>query len=147
MVEPLVKRAYETEKKAAASYTDGLGLIRGQGLKYTKVEEVVGRIAVDTIIHKHLMKAILEAQKELEKLAGEGPIEEVKEVELVPEQKALVKRFAEMHLEIEKDMIETYQKMAEKMTHPLFKGLAEALVENEKEHHRILAELIAKYRE
>ncbi|ASJ12709.1 ferritin family protein [Thermococcus thioreducens] len=147
MIEPLVKRAYETEKKAAASYTDGLGLIRGQGLKYTKVEEVVGRIAVDTIIHKHLMKAILEAQKELEKLAGEGPIEEVKEVELVPEQKALVKRFAEMHLEIEKDMIETYQRMAEKMTHPLFKGLAEALIENEKEHHRILAELIAKYRE
>ncbi|WP_240924265.1 ferritin family protein [Thermococcus sp. 21S7] len=147
MVEPLVKRAYETEKKAAASYTDGLGLIRGQGLRYTKVEEVVGRIAVDTIIHKHLMKAILEAQKELEKLAGEGPIEEVKEVELVPEQKALVKRFAEMHLDIEKDMIETYQKMAEKMTHPLFKSLAEALVENEKEHHRILAELIAKYRE
>ncbi|NJE10508.1 rubrerythrin family protein [Thermococcus sp. MAR1] len=147
MVEPLVKRAYETEKKAAASYTDGLGLIRGQGLKYTKVEEVVGRIAIDTIIHKHLMKAILEAQKELEKLAGEGPIEEVKEVELVPEQKALVKRFAEMHLEIEKDMIETYQRMAEKMTHPLFKGLAEALIENEKEHHRLLAELIAKYKE
>jgi rubrerythrin len=147
MVEPLVKRAYETEKKAAASYTDGLALVRGQGLRYTKVEELVGRIAVDTIIHKHLMKAILDAQKELEKLAGEGPISEVKDVELAPEQKALVKRFAEMHLDIEKDMIETYQKMAEKMTHPLFKGLAEALVENEKEHHRILAELIAKYKE
>ncbi|AEK72034.1 hypothetical protein GQS_00655 [Thermococcus sp. 4557] len=147
MVEPLVKRAYETEKKAAASYTDGLALVRGQGLRYTKVEELVGRIAVDTIIHKHLMKAILDAQKELEKLAGEGPISEVKDVELAPEQKALVKRFAEMHLDIEKDMIETYQKMAEKMTHPLFKGLAEALVENEKEHHRILAELIAKYGE
>jgi len=147
MVEPLVKRAYETEKKAAASYTDGLALVRGQGLRYTKVEELVGRIAVDTIIHKHLMKAILDAQKELEKLAGEGPVSEVKDVELAPEQKALVKRFAEMHLDIEKDMIETYQKMAEKMTHPLFKGLAEALIENEKEHHRILAELIAKYKE
>ncbi|KUH34495.1 hypothetical protein APY94_01355 [Thermococcus celericrescens] len=147
MSEPLVKRAYETEKKAAASYTDGLGLIRGQGLRYTKVEEVVGRIAVDTIIHKHLMKAILDAQKELEKLAGEGPISEVKDVELAPEQRALVKRFAEMHLDIEKDMIETYQKMAEKMTHPLFKSLAEALVENEREHHRILAELIIKYKE
>jgi len=147
MVEPLVKHAYETEKKAAASYTDGLGLVRGQGLRYTKVEEAVGRIAVDTVIHKHLMNAILEAQKELEKLAGEGPVSELKEVELSPEQKALVRRFAEMHLEIEKDMIETYQKMAEKMTHPLFKGLAEAIVENEREHHRILAELIAKYKE
>jgi rubrerythrin len=93
------------------------------------------------------MKAILDAQKELENLAGEGPISEVKEIELSTEQRALVRRFAEMHLEIEKDMIETYQKMAEKMTHPLFKGLAEALVENEKEHHRILAELIAKYKE
>lgn len=147
MVEPLVKKAYEIEKKAAASYTDGLGLIRGQGLRYTKVEEGVGRIAVDTVIHKHLMQAILEAQKELEKLAGEGAVSELKEVELTPEQKALVKRFAEMHLEIEKDMIKTYQKMAEKMTHPLFKGIAEALVENEREHHRILAELIAKYKE
>lgn len=147
MSEPLVKHAYETEKKAASSYTDGLGKLRGQGLRYTKVEEVVGRIAVDTIIHKHLMEAILNAQKELEKLAGEGPVEEVKDVELSPEQKALVKRFAEMHLEIEKDMIETYQKMAEKMTHPLFKGIAEALVKNEQEHHRLLAELIARYKE
>ena len=147
MSEPLVKHAYETEKKAASSYTDGLKLIRGQGLRYTKVEEIVGRIAVDTVIHKHLMKAILEAQKELEKLAGEGPLSEVKDVELSPEQKALVKRFAEMHLEIEKDMIQTYEKMAEKMTHPLFKGIAEALVDNEREHHRLLAELIAKYKE
>jgi len=147
MSEPLVKHAYETEKKAAASYIDGLKLIRGQGLRYTKVEEIVGRIAVDTVIHKHLMEAILDAQKELEKLAGEGPLEEVKDVELSPEQRALVKRFAEMHLEIEKDMIETYEKMAEKMTHPLFKGIAEAIVENEREHHRLLAELIAKCRE
>ncbi len=147
MSEPLVKHAYETEKKAASSYTDGLKLIRGQGLRYTKVEEIVGRIAVDTVIHKHLMEAILEAQKELEKLSGEGPLSEVKDVELSPEQRALVKRFAEMHLEIEKDMIQTYEKMAEKMTHPLFRGIAEALVENEREHHRLLAELIAKYRE
>ncbi len=146
MSEPLVKHAYETEKKAASSYLDGLKLIKGQGLKYTKVEEIVLRIAVDTVIHKHLMEAILNAQKELGKIS-EGPIEELKEVELSPEQKALVKRFAEMHLEIEKDMIQTYQKMAEKMTHPLFKGIAEALVENEREHHRLLAELIAKYKE
>ncbi|WP_461864399.1 ferritin family protein [Thermococcus sp.] len=147
MVEPLVKKAYETEKKAAGSYTDGLGLIRGQGLRYTGVEKTVGRIAVDTIIHKHLMKAILDAMKEIEKLAGGGPVEEIREAELSNDQKALVKRFAEMHLEIEKDMIETYQKMAEKMGHPLFKGLAEALVENEREHHRLLAELIAEYGE
>ncbi|WP_297518064.1 ferritin family protein [Thermococcus sp.] len=147
MSEPLVKHAYETEKKAASSYTDGLGLIRGQGLRYTKVEEIVGRIAVDTVIHKHLMEAILDAQKELEKLAGEGPLSEVRDVELSPEQKALVKRFAEMHLDIEKDMIDTYQKMAEKMTHPLFRGLAEAIVENEREHHRLLAKLIAEYTE
>ncbi len=147
MTEPLVKHAYETEKKAASSYTDGLKLIRGQGLRYTKVEEVVGRIAVDTVIHKHLMEAILNAQKDLEKLAGEGPVEEVREIKLSPEQRALVKRFAEMHLDIERDMIETYQKMSEKMTHPLFKGLAEAIVENEREHHRLLAELIARYKE
>ncbi len=146
MVETLVKKAAEIEKKAANSYVDGLGLIRGQGLKYTKVEEIVGRIAIDTIIHKHLMQAIVDAQKELAKLGTGEPIKEIKDMELNGEQKALVRRFAEMHLEIEKGMIETYEKMAEKMTHPLLKQLALGLVENEKEHHRLLGELIAKYK-
>lgn len=148
MVEPLVKKASEVEDKAAKSYTEGLAKIRGQGLKYTAAEAVITRIAVDTIIHKHLMKAILEAQKELEKVGkGYEHVKEPMDIEISGEQALLVKRFAEMHLEIEKDMIETYQKMAEKMTHPLFKGLAEALVKNEQEHHRLLAELIAKYKE
>ncbi len=146
MVEPLVKKAADIEKKAAASYIDGLGLIRGQGLKYTKVEEIVGRIAIDTIIHKHLMQAIVDAQKELAKLGTGEPLKEIEDIDMSAEQKALVKRFAEMHLEIEKGMIETYQEMAEKMTHPLLKQLALGLVENEKEHHRLLGELIAKYK-
>ncbi len=144
MTEPLVKKAAEIEKKAAASYIDGLRLIRGQGLKYTKVEEVVGRIAIDTIIHRYLMESIEKAQKELAKLS-EGPME-IKDVELNADQKALVKRFAEMHLEIEKGMIEIYGKMAERMTHPLLKNLALAIQENEKEHHKLLGELIAKYK-
>lgn len=148
MVEPLVKKAAEVEDKAAKSYTEGLAKIRGQGLKYTDTEAVVTRIAVDTIIHKHLMKAILEAQKELEKVGkGYEHVKEPEEIELSGEQALLVKRFAEMHLEIEKDMIETYKKMAEKMTHPLFKGLAEALVKNEEDHHRLLKKLIEKYGE
>jgi methyl-accepting chemotaxis protein len=145
MVEPLVKRAAEIEKKAAKSYTDGLGLIRGQGLKYTKVEEIVGRIAIDTIIHRYLMEAINKAQKDLEKLS-QGPIEEIKDIELNEDQKAVVRRFAEMHLEIEKDMIELYGKMAENMSHPLLKNLALAIQENEREHHKLLGELLAKYR-
>lgn len=148
MVEPLVKKASEVEDKAAKSYTEGLAKLRGQGLKYTAAEAIITRIAVDTIIHKHLMKAILEAQKELEKVRkGYEHVKEPMDIEISGEQALLVKRFSEMHLEIEKDMVETYQKMAEKMTHPLFKGLAEALVKNEQEHHRLLAELIAKYTE
>ncbi|USH00304.1 rubrerythrin family protein [Thermococcus argininiproducens] len=148
MVEPLVKKAADVENEAAKSYTEGLAKLRGQGLKYTDVEAVVSRIAVDTIVHKHLMKAILEAQKELEKVRkGYEQVKEPMEMEMSKEQALLVKRFAEMHLEIEKDMIETYQKMAEKMTHPLFKGLAEALVKNEEEHHRLLKQLIEKHKE
>jgi len=148
MVEPLVKKAVETEEEATKNYTEGLAKIRGQGLKYTDVEAVISRIAVDTIVHKHLMKAILEAQKELEKVRkGYEHVKEPMEIEMGKEHGFLVKRFAEMHLEIEKDMIETYQKMAEKMTHPLFKGLAEALVENEKEHHKLLEELIEKHKD
>ncbi|MDK2783017.1 MAG: hypothetical protein PWQ32_606 [Thermococcaceae archaeon] len=148
MVEPLVKKAAEIEDKAAKGYIEGLAKIRGQGLRYPDAEAVVTRIAVDTIIHKHLMKAILEAQKELKNIKkGYEHVKEPMEIEPTKEQALLVKRFAEMHLEIERDMIETYRKMAEKMTHPLFKGLAEALAKNEEEHHRLLKKLIEKYEE
>jgi len=43
-------------------------------------------------------------------------------------------------------MIELYGKMAENMSHPLLKNLALAIQENEREHHRLLGELLAKYR-
>ncbi|AEC52489.1 hypothetical protein PNA2_1574 [Pyrococcus sp. NA2] len=141
MVEPLVKKAYEVEKEAVSSYFDGLAKIRGQGLRYEDVEKVIKRIAIDTIVHKHLMKAIMDAQEEIRKL---GELE-TREEDIPEERKALIKRFAEIHLEIEKNMIETYEKMAEKMTHPLFKGLAKALMENEREHHKMLKELIDRY--
>lgn len=147
MVEPIVEKATDIEEKAARSYTDSLAKLRGRGLKYTDVETIVSRIAIDTIIHKHLMKGVLEAQKELEKISKRYEHTKEEEIEPSPEQKALVKRLAEIHLEIEKDMIEAYREMSEKVTHPLLKNLAEALVENEREHHRLLAELIAKYGE
>ena len=84
--------------------------------------------------------------KELEKMdqtiASMEEREPIKPEELTPRTKALLKMFAERHLEIERDMIETYNKLAETADHSVINELAKQLTENEKQHHAKFAEMI-----
>jgi rubrerythrin len=108
------------------------------------LEEAIRRIAVDTIIHEYLMEGVVRSLEEAEKV-GESletfKAEEAEIEKLPPETRSIVKRFIEMHLEIEKNMIETYEELAEKAEHPVIKALAKAIAENEKQHHAQLMEL------
>lgn len=142
----ILEKAHEIEEKAVKSYTDSVGRLKGQGLSYTDVEKVVSVISIETIIHKHLTKAMYEALREIEKIEKEYEGVEVKEVAPTPEQKTIIRRIAEMHLDIEKEMINTYRELAEKLKYPVLKALAEALAENEIRHHQELSKLIEKYK-
>ena len=141
----IVEKAFEIESRAAYDYLFGLMRLRSYGYLDPKLEESVKKIAVETIIHKHLVEGLLSALKDLEKMDQSISSAEERRVrvEEVPrEQRTLLRRFAERHLDIEREMIETYKRLAEKAEHPLVKKLAEALAANEEEHHRYLGELI-----
>ncbi len=146
-IKDIVKKASEIESKAAYDYFFGLSRIASYGISVKELRDIINKVAVETIIHKHLMRGLLEAIEELDKMNQSiSDIEERKvEKEEIPEEfKTLFKRFLERHLVIEKDMVTIYKTLAEKADHPLIKALAEKLSENEKEHHRYFAELIEK---
>ena len=142
----IIEKAHSIETQAAYDYTFGLSRLQALGYSYKELQDSLKTIAVETIIHKHLVEGLLNAVKELEKMdqtiASMEEREPIKPEELTPQTKALLKRFAERHLEIERDMIETYTKLAEEADHPVVKELAKQLAENERQHHAKFAEMI-----
>ncbi|MCE4617713.1 MAG: hypothetical protein F7C32_03930 [Desulfurococcales archaeon] len=144
-LEELIKKAHDIETQAAYTYTFGLTRLKFFGHSGDELERSVHKIAVDTIIHKHIMKALFDAMVELEKMEqGMTGVEEraVETPELEKAHKELLKSFITKHLEIEKNMIETYKELAAAAEHPLVKSLAEKMAENEREHHEYLGKLL-----
>ena len=142
-----IKKAYDIESRAAYDYSFGVARIASYGYRVKELKEVINRIAVDTVLHKHLMKALLDSLDELERMNQSlSDIEERKvKAEEVPEEiKVLVKRFIERHLEIEKGMLELYSKIAEVSKNSVIKSIAESVAGNEEEHHSYLMELLNK---
>lgn len=150
-VKDVVEKAYEVESTATYSYLFGLTRLTSYGMKSEELEKAVHTIATDTIIHKHLVKGLLEAINELEKLDKEVEDLAMKQEEvgtsLSPQQKILLSRFIERHFQIEEEMIKVYEEIRDRVEHPLLKSLAERLVENEKRHHQHLKELAEKMME
>ncbi len=142
-----IKEAHDIESRAAYDYSFGIARIASYGYRVNELKEVINKIAVDTVLHKHLMKALLDSLDELEGMNQSlSDIEERKvKAEEVPEEiKVLVKRFIERHLEIEKGMLELYSKIAEVSKNSVIKSIAESIAENEEEHHSYLMELLTK---
>ncbi len=135
----LWNKAYVVENKAVEAYVKGVRLFKAFGSWEEGLEQVIRWIAVETIFHKHIVEALLKAQVEADKLLAD-----VKEAEPKSTEKGLkiVADFAMQHLKIEKDMIDTYSKIAEMSDHPLIRQIALALAENEMEHHAELAKII-----
>ncbi len=136
----LWNKAYVVENKAVEAYVKGVKLFKAFGTWEEGLEQVIRWIAVETIFHKHIVEALLKAQAEADKLlTDEG---EEGEPKSTLEGLKIVAEFAMQHLKIEKDMIDTYSKIAEMARHPLIRPVALALAENEMEHHAKLAKII-----
>jgi len=142
-----IKKAYEIESRAAYDYSFGVARIASYGYRVRRLKEVINKIAVDTVLHKHLMKALLDSLDELERMNQSlSDIEErnLRAEEAPEEIKVLVKRFIERHLEIEKDMLEIYSKISEVSKNSVIKSIAESIAENEEEHQSYLMELLTE---
>ena len=146
MEDPLLRKAYRIEEEAQRDYATYLAITKDLGLENTEVMSVLRRIYVETTIHKHLAKAIIDAMRELEKLKS-LKISEKEKTRVLKELQDIdrgevIKYFARSHLELEKDMVAIYQEIADRAIHPLFQKIAEAIKENEVDHHKLLEDLI-----
>ncbi|WP_448578833.1 ferritin family protein [Thermosphaera sp.] len=142
----LIKKALDIEEKATASYFHSIGVLRLRGVEVKDLEEVIKKIAVETLIHKELMKGMLKAYEEA--LDKESQVmKELENIEPSAVEKALIVKLLKEHLIIESDMIATYKELAESLKYPVLKQLAETLAENERVHHELLTSLIKKYEE
>ncbi|MET1128166.1 MAG: ferritin family protein [Thermoproteota archaeon] len=141
-----VDEAFEIESKALNTYTFGLSRLRFFGTLTPDLENAIVNIAVETLIHKHLVKALLDAFREAHRMGAS--LSELKEriekVEVEEQGRTLLKRFIEQHLDIEKQMVELYRELAKVSEHPLVRRIAEMLAENEEQHHAVLRGLLEK---
>ncbi len=146
MEDPLLRKAYRIEEKAQHDYATFLVVARNLGLGNTEIISVLRRIYVETTIHMRLVEAIMEAMKDLEKLKN-LEISKGEEESLLRELRnmkngEIIRYFARSHLELESDMVEIYQDIADRAVHPIFQQITEAIRDNEVEHHKLLEDLI-----
>ncbi|MEM2005063.1 MAG: ferritin family protein [Zestosphaera sp.] len=144
MTYELIRKAHETEESAVNSYMHALSVLRLHGMEMRDLEEVLKKVAIETLIHRELMNGMLRAYDEALKKDTEA-LRKLKEIEPSAEEKAIIIKLLKDHLLIESEMIDHYKELAQKVPHLVLRDLAEALARNEEEHHQLLSDLIKKY--
>ncbi|MDW7969271.1 MAG: ferritin family protein [Sulfolobales archaeon] len=139
-----IRKAYDIEEKAVNSYVHALRVLKLQGMDMKDLEEVIKKVAIDTLIHKELMNGVLKAYEEALKKDKEV-MKDIEGLRPSVSEKALMVKLLKDHLIIEAEMIEFYRNLAAGLQYPVLKDLAEALAKNEEEHHRLISDLIKKY--
>ncbi|MEM1766042.1 MAG: hypothetical protein QXN90_04935, partial [Zestosphaera sp.] len=110
----LIKKAQETEENAVSSYFHALRILRLQGTELQDLEKVVKKVAIDTLIHRELMKGVLKAYEEAIKKEAEI-MKELEEMKPSAKEKAIITKILREHLIIESEMIDNYKKLAQEM--------------------------------
>lgn len=144
MIVDKIRKAYDIEEKAVNSYVHALRVLKLQGMDMKDLEEVIKKVAIDTLIHKELMNGVLKAYEEALKKDKEV-MRDIEGLRPSVSEKALMVKLLKDHLIIEAEMIEFYRNLAAGLQYPVLKDLAEALAKNEEEHHRLISDLIKKY--
>ncbi|MCS7108740.1 MAG: hypothetical protein N3G48_02755 [Sulfolobales archaeon] len=144
MIVDKIRKAYDIEEKAVNSYVHALRVLKLQGMDMKDLEEVIKKVAIDTLIHKELMNGVLKAYEEALKKDKEV-MKDIEGLRPSVSEKALMVKLLKDHLIIEAEMIEFYRNLAAGLQYPVLKDLAEALAKNEEEHHRLISDLIKKY--
>lgn len=142
----LIKKAQEIEENAVNSYFHAIRVLRLSSVELQNLEKLVKKVAIETLIHKELVKGLLKAYEEALKREAEV-LKEVKEIEPSAREKTVVTKLLKEHLLIESEMIDLYKKLARELPYPILKELAESLAKNEEEHHKLLTSLIKEYEE
>ncbi len=144
MSHELIKKSQEIEENATSSYLHAIRVLRLQGVEVQDLEKIIKKIAIETLIHKEVVKGMLKAYEEALEKESEV-MKEIEELKPSAREKAIIVRLLKDHLLIESEMIEHYKKLAQELPYPVLKELAESLAKNEEEHHKLISTLIGKY--
>jgi len=140
----LIRKSIEIEENAVNSYLHAIRILRLQGVEMVDLEKVIKKVAIETLIHRELVKALLRAYEESLKKESEV-MKEIEELKPSAREKMIIVKLLKDHLAIESEMISIYRKLAQELQYPVLRELAESLARNEEEHHRVLTSLIEKY--
>ncbi|MEM0014587.1 MAG: hypothetical protein QXX81_03495 [Zestosphaera sp.] len=88
MTYELIRKAHETEESAVNSYMHALSVLRLHGMEMRDLEEVLKKVAIETLIHRELMNGMLRAYDEALKKDTEA-LRKLKEIEPSAEEKAI----------------------------------------------------------
>lgn len=144
MFHELIRKSIEIEENAVNSYLHAIRILRLQGVEMVDLEKVIKKVAIETLIHRELVKALLRAYEESLKKESEV-MKEIEELKPSAREKMIIVKLLKDHLAIESEMISIYRKLAQELQYSVLRELAESLARNEEEHHRVLTSLIEKY--
>jgi len=146
ILQELIRKALETEEKAVGSYLHAIRILRLQGVETEDLEKIIKKVAIETLIHRELMRGVLKAYEEALKKESEV-MKEIGELQPSARERAVIVKLLKEHLIIESEMIDTYRRIAQEVPYPVLKDLAEALARNEERHHELLTSIARKYEE
>lgn len=144
MVLNVIKSVKEIEDKAVNSYMHALRILRLRGIDLSDLELIIKKVLIETLIHRELLNGVIKAYEEaLEK--DKEVMKDIREISPSSTEKVLIVKLLREHLDIESMMVEVYNKLSNEIQYPVLKELMKSLANNEREHHRMISELIKKY--
>ncbi len=146
ILQELIRKALEIEEKAVDSYLHAIRILRLQGVETEDLEKIIKKVAVETLIHRELMRGVLKAYEEALKKESEV-MKEIGELQPSARERAVIVKLLKEHLIIESEMVSIYRRIAQEVPYPVLKDLAEALARNEERHHELLTSIARKYEE
>ncbi len=137
-----LEKALETERLAVFLYLRALDDISELGLKSPLLAKVFGEIVLDSILHKNIVKAIIESIEEAR--AVKEVIErhsDTQSQELRPEHIGFIERLLEEHDRLEEGVENLYRELAEKAPSKLVAKILAAIAEDEEKHEDYLVRI------
>ena len=137
--------AWEIENKSIIAYMGWIKILTDLGIANTKFSDFIVRVIMDSLIHKRIVEAIMQALNDVESVRNElnkrilGTERKVTECD--KEFINFLRRMIKEHEKIEKDAAVIYEKLAAVADNGLLRGIFLLIAEDEKRHDEYMTEL------
>ncbi len=135
-------RALEIEKKAIESYLRWVKELASASALDRRIESILLSMIMDSVLHKNLVKAIIESIQEVRDLQQHLRVSESRLPYLrLCDVAKLLKRVVEEHIEIEQNASSLYRELASMSSKQLIRDTLNAIARDEDRHEEYLKEI------